>query len=58
MDKKHNQAAREINEKLELVPQIPVGKIEMMSRLREMKAWMGLEEVLSKETMKVIKKIR
>ncbi len=57
MDKKHNQAAREINEKLELVPQIPVGKLEMMARLREMKAWIGLEEVLSKETVKVIKKL-
>ncbi len=58
MDKKHKQAAKEINKKLELVPQIPVGKIEMMARLREMKAWIGLEEVLSKETVKVIKKLR
>ena len=58
MDEKHIEAAREINEVLGLIPQIPAGKTGMMERLREMKAWIGLEEVLSAETVKVIKKLR
>ena len=58
MDKKYIEAAREVNFRLELTPRIPVGKIEMMSRLREMKTWIGMEEVLSAETVKVIRKLK
>ena len=58
MDKKYIEAAREVNDKLRMIPQIPIGNEGMMERLREMKAWIGLEEVLTEETVKVIRELR
>lgn len=58
MDKKYIEAAREVNDKLRMIPQIPIGNEGMMERLREMKDWIGLEEVLSAETVKVIRKLK
>jgi len=58
MDKKYIEAAREVNDKLRMIPQIPIGNEGMMERLRGMKTWIGLEEVLSAETVKVIRKLK